>query len=180
MLCAYSTYNQNQWDKYLPATEFAYNNSKQLFTGYIPFELDCGQHPSTPASLLSQRTSVPAADNFLEHWNTMIAMTNDSLREAQDNQTKYANQHRHHLTFKIGDKVLFSAQYINNSVDRNRPTRKLTPRYLGPYIISTIISSTAYKLDLPATLRIHPVFYISKLKLYKESEKFLRATPPHL
>ena len=63
-------------------------------------------------------------------------------------------------------------------MDRNRPTRKLTPRYLGPYIISAIISSTAYKLDLPATLRIHPVFHVSKLKLYNESEKFLRATPP--
>src|SRR5277367_2839440 len=74
MLCVYSTYNQDQWNEYLPATEFAYNNSKQPFTEYTPFELDCGQHPSTPASLLSQRTSVPAANNFLEHWDTMIAM----------------------------------------------------------------------------------------------------------
>jgi hypothetical protein len=114
----------------------------------------------------------------LEHWDTMIAMAKDSLREAQDNQTKYANQHRRHIIFNIGDKVLLSAQHINNPVDRNRPTRKLTPRYLGPYTISAIISPTAYKLDLPATLRIHPVFHVSKLKLYKESEEFLRATPP--
>src|SRR5271170_5440136 len=27
MLKAYSTYNQDQWDKYLPVAEFAYNNS---------------------------------------------------------------------------------------------------------------------------------------------------------
>ena len=178
MLRAYSTYNQDQWDEYLPAAEFAYNNSKQTSTGYTPFELDCGQHPLTPASLLSQGTSVPAADNFLEHWENMIAMAKDSLREAQDNQTKYANQHRRHLTFNLGDKVLLSAQYINNPVDRNRPTRKLTPRYLGPYTISAIISTTAYKLNLPTTLRIHPVFHVSKLKLYKETEEFLRATPP--
>jgi ''chromo'' (CHRromatin Organisation MOdifier) domain./Integrase core domain. len=178
MLRAYSTYNQDNWDEYLPAAEFAYNNSKQLSTGYTPFELDCGQHPLTPASFISQRTSVPAADNFLEHWDNMIHMAKDSLREAQERQTKYANQHRRHLTFKIGDKVLLSAQHINNPVDRQRPTRKLTPRYLGPYTISTIISSTAYKLDLPATLRIHPVFHVSLLKEYKETEEFLRATPP--
>lgn len=63
-------------------------------------------------------------------------------------------------------------------MNRNRITRKLTPRYLGPYTISAIISPTAYKLDLPSTLRIHPVFHISLLKPYKESEEFLRATPP--
>ena len=91
ILRIYATYNQDNWDEYLPAAEFAYNNSKQPSTGYTPFELDCGQHPSTPVFLLSQRTSVPAADNFLEHWNTMIAIAKNSLRKAQDNQTKYIN-----------------------------------------------------------------------------------------
>ena len=178
MLRAYSTYNQDQWDEYLPAAEFAYNNSKQISTRYTPFELDCNQHPSTPASLFAQGTTVPAADNFLKHWDNMINIAKDSLREAQENQSKYANQHRRHLTFKIGDKVLLSAQYINNPVDRNRPTKKLTPRYLEPYTISAVISPTAYKLELPTTLRIHPVFHISKLKLYNETEDFLRATLP--
>ena len=63
-------------------------------------------------------------------------------------------------------------------MDKNRPTRKLTPRYLEPYSISAVISPTAYKLDLPASLKIHPVFHVSLLKPYKEFEEFLRATPP--
>jgi hypothetical protein len=178
MLRAYSTYNQDQWDEYLPTAEFAYNNSKQPSTGYTPFELDCGQHPLTPASLATQGTSVPAADDFLQSWDNMINIAKDSLREAQERQSHYANQHRRHLTFQIGDKVLLSARHINNPVDRQRPTRKLTPRFLGPYTITDVISSTAYKLDLPASLRIHPVFHISMLKEYKESEDFNRATPP--
>ena len=63
-------------------------------------------------------------------------------------------------------------------MDRNHPTRKLTPRYLGPYSVSAVISSTAYKLNLLFTLKIYSVFHVSLLKPYKESEDFLRATPP--
>ena len=63
-------------------------------------------------------------------------------------------------------------------MDRNCLTRKLTLRYLGPYTVSAVISTTAYKLELPPTLKIHPVFHVSIIKLYKESDEFLRATPP--
>ena len=65
MLRAYSTYNQDQWDKYLPAAEFVYNNSKQQSTGFISFELDSEQHPITPASLATKIINVPAVDNFV-------------------------------------------------------------------------------------------------------------------
>jgi len=179
MLRAYSTYRQDQWDEYLPAAEFAYNNSKQASTGFTPFELDCGQHPITPITLSLEETSkVPTADEFVQHWHTMISLAKDALMEAQDRQTKYANQHRRHLTFQVGDKVLLSAQHINSPVDRQRPTRKLTPRFLGPYTITAVISTTAYKLDLPASLKIHPVFHISLLKEYKETQDFKQIIPP--
>ncbi|CAG8764696.1 6112_t:CDS:1, partial [Acaulospora morrowiae] len=55
-----------------------------------------------------------------------------------------------------GDQVLLSLKNINDPVDRNRPTRKLTPRFAGPYTISKVISETAYKLELPPAMKIHP------------------------
>ena len=152
--------------------------SKQLSTGYSPFKLDCGQHPLTPAELATKTTKVPAADNFAQHWDNMIQMAKDALMIAQDRQQQYANQHHRHITYQLGDKVLLSGQHINNPVNKYRPTRKLTPKFLGPYTINKVISTTAYQLDLPATLRIHPVFHVSLLKPYKESEDFTRATPP--
>src|SRR5271170_171828 len=73
MLRAYVTYKQDQWDKYLPATEFTYNNSKQALTGFTSFELDCGQHPNTPITITMETSNrVPAADDFIGHWNNMI------------------------------------------------------------------------------------------------------------
>ena len=64
-------------------------------------------------------------------------------------------------------------------MDKHRPTRKLAPKYVGPYTISAVISTTAYKLDLPTTMRIHPVFHVSLLKPYHPSPSdFERITPP--
>src|SRR4051812_39966306 len=68
MLRIYVTYKQDQWDEYLPVAKFAYNNAKQAFTGFTPFELDCGQHPNTPILLATRKpTQVAVADNFMTH-----------------------------------------------------------------------------------------------------------------
>ena len=73
---------------------------------------------------------------------------------------------------------MLSTKHIQTSVDRNQPTRKLTPKFIGPYRIIEQISQTAYKLDLPVDLRIHPVFHISLLKKYTTSDEFLRPILP--
>jgi hypothetical protein len=115
----------------------------------------------------------------LNHWNTMIQIAKDTLMMAQERQVKYSNQHRRYEEFKIRDKVLLSTQHINTPVDKYRPTKKLAPKYMGPFTISAVISATAYKLDLPANLKIHPVFHISLLKPYQEmSNEFIQLTPP--
>ena len=85
MLYIYVTYKQDQWNEYLPAVKFAYNNAKQASTGFTLFELDCGQHPNILMSLVTKETTrVPAADNFKYHWDTMIKVAKDVLMEAQN------------------------------------------------------------------------------------------------
>ena len=108
----------------------------------------------------------------------MIKVAKDNLIVAQQHQLEQANKHRRYIEYNVGDKVLLSTRHINNPVDKNRPTRKLSPKFIGPYTIIEKISTTAYKLDLPNTLRIHPVFHISLLKSYHESTDFNRTTPP--
>ena len=69
--------------------------------------------------MTSDITNVAAANEFIKHWDNIIAMAKDALIEAQDRQSKYADQHRRHEEFKIGDKVLLSTKHIQTPTDKN-------------------------------------------------------------
>ena len=110
----------------------------------------------------------------------MIKNAKDLLMEAQNRQAKYANEHRRYLEFKVGDQVLLSTRNIIDIVDKQHPSKKLTPKYIRPFTITNVISSVTYKLDLPPYMKIYTVFHISLLKIYNpnDTEEFLRSTPP--
>ena len=54
---------------------------------------------------------------------------------------------------------------------------KFKSRWIGPYPIRRAVSSVAYELLLPRTLRVHPVFHVSLLKVYRE-DPAINPTPP--
>ena len=77
------------------------------------------------------------------------------------------------MTFEIGDQVLLSTQHITL---KHPGTRKLLPRWIGPFTILDRIGTLAYRLGLPESMsKIHVVFHVSKFKPYKVSG---RVQPP--
>ena len=76
-------------------------------------------------------------------------------------------------TYQIGDQVLLSTKNLK----LKKGSKKLLPRYVGPFSISKAINPVAYKLDLPKTWRVHPVFHVSLLRKYHENAEFIRAPP---
>ena len=50
------------------------------------------------------------------------------------------------------------------SLKQFKKDNKLSPKYYRPYKVLQKIGTMAYKLELPASLQVHPVFHVSCLK----------------
>jgi len=50
---------------------------------------------------------------------------------------------------------------------KRRRSEKLMEHFVGPYKVKGIVSSNAMELELPKTIKIHPVVNVSRVRLYK-------------
>ena len=82
---------------------------------------------------------------------------------------RYADRGRKETeVWKKGDRVLLSTKDL---VFKERPSKKLTERYVRPYTIEEVVLLNAVKLRLPSSMRIHPVINVSRIVRYKEQVK---------
>ena len=50
---------------------------------------------------------------------------------------------------------------------KGRRSEKLTEHFVGPYKVKGIVSSNAIELELPKSIKIHPVVNVNRVQLYK-------------
>jgi len=73
--------------------------------------------------------------------------------------------------------VLLSTKDLKYQVI-GRHTEKFTECFVGPYRVKAIISSNAVELELPSTIRIHPVVNVSRIQRYKAQVEGRRKETP--
>jgi len=102
---------------------------------------------------------------FLQQTTSQVKLIHDRMRATQSRQKSYADKRRQPLEFDEGDHVFLRFTPIIG-IRRVLKSRKLTPRFIGPYQITRRIAAT-YEIALPPHLsNLHNVFHVSQLRKY--------------
>lgn len=95
----------------------------------------------------------------------MILLLQFHLLRAQHRMKQNADLHRTEWSFEIGDYVYVKLQPYRQQSTVMRSNNKLAPKFYDPYQILDRCGAVSYKLELPPTSLIHPVFHVSQLKV---------------
>ncbi|SAM76229.1 related to Gag-pol polyprotein [Ustilago bromivora] len=157
---------QDNWAKLLHTAAFVYNNTVHTSIGISPFFACYGWNPKAHPDI-PQRLGVhdPNRSEYLVDGNEHCKYLQEQIRTAQHQSVEQYNQKHKDIEFKVGDLV-----YINRQNWKTRqPTPKLNTRFVGPYPVQEQVGRRAYRITLPANLRVHNVFHVSMLELAKTS-----------
>ena len=101
---------------------------------------------------------------LIQEAEEQVRIIRENLRVAQTRQKSYADNRRRPLEFEEGDYVYLKVSPLRG-MRRFKVMGKLSPRYIGPFLIFRRIGEMAYQLELPASLSdVHNVFHVSQLK----------------
>ena len=123
-----------------------------------------GYRPPSITSSLRENLKVQAVEDHIEHQQEVLQLLKDNLNLAQNRMKQQADQHRSERSFDVGDWVFLRLQpYKQLSLKQANKDNKLSPKYYGPYKVLQNIGTMAYKLELLASSRVHPIFHVSCL-----------------
>jgi len=158
-------HRQSDWPEWLAAAEFAINNKVHMATKVSPFMANYGKELRMGGNI-RKKGKVESVTEFVERMKKVQEEAGAALRKTQEEMKRYADRGRRETeVWKRGDRVLLSTKDL---VFKEKPSKKLTERYVGPYAIEEVVSSNAVKLRLPSSMRIHPVVNVSWIVRYKE------------
>jgi len=169
--------SQQDWADRLTAVEYAMNATVAESTSKIPFELVLGFTPRITGGS-GAASNLPAVDDFASDRKAAVSDARDALIAAKVRQAEQANRQRtDEPTIGVGDEVMVDSSDRRarfKTADDGSRAAKLFPRWDGPYkVISTHPAQSTYRLALPPSDKTHPVFHVSKLKLYKPNDPAL-------
>ena len=94
---------------------------------------------------IRKKGKVESATEFVKRMKKVQEEVEAALRKTQEEIKRYADRGRKETeVWKKGDRVLLSTKDL---VFKERLSKKLTERYMGPYAIEEVVSSNVVKLQ---------------------------------
>ncbi|KAL0164214.1 hypothetical protein M9458_039967, partial [Cirrhinus mrigala] len=159
-LRSYCHDHQENWSRFILWAEYAQNSIRKPSTNLTPFQCVLGfQPPLFPWS--GEPSELPAINSWFEQsdatWNRAHVHLQRAVRRTQAQADR---RRRPHPPYEPGHWVWLSTRDLRLRL----PSKKLSPRYVGPFQIIRQITPVSYRLALPAEYRISPTFHVSLLK----------------
>jgi hypothetical protein len=109
------------------------------------------------------------------HWpqrqRDALLHARQAMKKATERVKRHFDQRRRRLVLSPGDRVLLNTKNLSFGATSSS---KLTPRFIGPFAVEERVGNVCYKLALPETMKVHPVFHVELLRQYKGPD----FTPP--
>jgi len=142
----------------MAAAKFTINNKVHMATKVSPFMANYRREMRMEGDI-RRKGKVESATKFVKRIKKVHEKVEAALKKTQEEMKRYADRNRKETEkWEKGDKVLLSTKDL---VFKERPTKKLMERYMGPYEIVEVVSSNVVKLRLPSSMRIHLVVNVS-------------------
>jgi hypothetical protein len=125
-----------------------------------PFCTNYHYHPPMqfkPPKAPSNMRLETLADTTVSGMEETHRLLQERLLEAQAWQSKYSGGKD--VTIEVGNIMWLSTRHFRTTGQ----SKKLDYKRTGPYTVSKIINTNAYKLDLPRTMRHPNVIHVSQL-----------------
>ena len=147
--------------------EFAFNNKVHTATKMSPFQVNYGKEPRMGFDIRKKGKN-EKAEEFVREIKERHEEARAALVKLQEEMKRQADRSRKEAEkYRVGDKVLISIKDFSMELMK-RVTKKLTEKFIGPYVVRKIVLENMVELELPALLRVHPVVNMRRLVKYQE------------
>jgi len=142
--------------------EFTYNNKIHTATKTSPFKINYGQDPRMGFEG-RRKGKYEAAGKFIEKMKKIQEEAKAALGKVQEEMKKFTNRRRREEEeYRVEDLVLLSTKDLKWQM-KGRRLEKLTKHFVGPYKVKGIVLSNVIELELPKSIKIHPIVNISRV-----------------
>ena len=157
--------------------EFAFNNKVHTATKMSPFQVNYGKEPRMGFDIRKKGKN-EKAEEFVREIKERHEEARAALVKLQEEMKRQADRSRKEAEeYRVGDKVLISIKDFSMELMK-RVTKKLTEKFIGPYVVRKIVLENMVELELPALLRVHPVVNMRRLVKYQEQVEGQKKIPP--
>jgi len=160
--------------------EFAFNNKVHTATKTSPFQVNYERELRMDFDIRKKRKN-EKVEEFAREMKERHKEARAALMKSQKEMKRQADRIRKKAEeYKVGDRVLISTKDFSTELMK-RVIKKLTEKFIGPYVVKKIVSENVVELELLVSLRIHPVVNVRRIVKYrKQVEGQKKISPPSI